>query len=250
MDVLFINPGSAKDVYQGLSTDYSGIGTPYWLLLLSQSCRSQGYEVGVLDVLAEKILIKDAVSRIKKLNPKLITFCVYGENVNSGTTQMSGAVRLANAIKENGIDIPISFVGSHVQALPYKVLNEEPSIDIIFTNEGVYALWNVLKAKDLTDIKELETIKGIGFIKDGKPFLTKPEKIVPQERMDLDLPGYAWDLLPYKEKPFDLYRSPMWHAEYDHDKRSPYAALYTSLGCVFQCSFCMINILNLSLIHI
>ena len=169
------------------------------MLLLSQSCRSQGYEVGVLDVLAEKILIKDAVSRIKKLNPKLITFCVYGENVNSGTTQMSGAVRLANAIKENGVDIPISFVGSHVQALPYKVLNEEPSIDIIFTNEGVYALWNVLKAKDLTDIKELETIKGIGFIKDGKPFLTKPEKIVPQERMDLDLPGYAWDLLPYKK---------------------------------------------------
>ena len=50
MDVLFINPGSAKDVYQGLSTDYSGIGTPYWLLLLSQSCRSKGYDVGVLDV--------------------------------------------------------------------------------------------------------------------------------------------------------------------------------------------------------
>ena len=62
--------------------------------------------------------------------------------------------------------------------------------------------------------------------------------------MDIDLPGYAWDLLPYKEKPFDLYRSPMWHAEYDHDKRTPYAALYTSLGCVFQCKFCMINILN------
>ena len=62
--------------------------------------------------------------------------------------------------------------------------------------------------------------------------------------MDLDLPGYAWDLLPYKETPFDLYRSPMWHGEYDHDKRTPYAALYTSLGCVFQCEFCMINILN------
>ena len=244
MDVLFINPGSAKDVYQGLSTDYSGIGTPYWLLLLSQSCRSQGYDVGVLDVLAEKMLIDDAVKHIEKVNPRLITFCVYGENVNSGTTQMSGAVRLANAIKDKGIKIPVSFVGSHVQALPYKVLDEEPNIDIIFTNEGVYSLWNVLKLEDLTDLRELENIKGIGFVKDGKPFLTAPEKIVPQERMDLDLPGYAWDLLPYKEKPLDLYRSPMWHGEYDHKKRTPYAALYTSLGCVFQCSFCMINILN------
>ena len=36
----------------------------------------------------------------------------------------------------------------------------------------------------------------------------------------------------------------MWHAEYDHDKRTPYAALQTSLGCNFGCEFCMINIVN------
>ena len=36
--------------------------------------------------------------------------------------------------------------------------------------------------------------------------------------MDIDLPGYAWDLLPYNKKPLDLYRAPMWHAEYDFDK--------------------------------
>ena len=62
--------------------------------------------------------------------------------------------------------------------------------------------------------------------------------------MDIDLPGYAWDLLPYKNKPLDLYRSPMWHAEYDFNKRSPYASLQTSLGCMFKCNFCMINLIN------
>jgi anaerobic magnesium-protoporphyrin IX monomethyl ester cyclase len=62
--------------------------------------------------------------------------------------------------------------------------------------------------------------------------------------MDIDLPGYAWDLLPYKEKPLDLYRAPLWHAEYDEDKRSPYAAIQSSLGCNFGCAFCMINIIN------
>jgi anaerobic magnesium-protoporphyrin IX monomethyl ester cyclase len=36
----------------------------------------------------------------------------------------------------------------------------------------------------------------------------------------------------------------MWHAEYDENKRSPYAALQTSLGCRFGCNFCMINIIN------
>jgi len=62
--------------------------------------------------------------------------------------------------------------------------------------------------------------------------------------MDIDMPGYAWDLLPYNKKPFDLYRSPMWHAEYIEEQRTPYAAIQTSLGCQFKCEFCMINILN------
>ncbi len=244
LDVLFINPASAKEVYQALANDYSGIGTPYWALLLAQSCRAQGFQVDILDVLAERLEISEAVERIEKLKPRLICFTVYGENVNSGTTQMSGAVKLADAIKESGLDIPIAFIGSYVQALPYKVLDDEKNIDFIFTNEGVYSLWNVLKLNNLHDNNKLKNIKGLGFLIDGKPFITTPEKVVPQERMDIDLPGYAWDLLPYKQRPLDLYRSPMWHAEYDQKKRSPYAALYTSLGCVFQCEFCMINILN------
>ena len=62
--------------------------------------------------------------------------------------------------------------------------------------------------------------------------------------MDIDLPGYAWDLLPFNNKPFDLYRAPMWHAEYNSENRTPYAAIQTSLGCQFGCNFCMINILN------
>ena len=36
----------------------------------------------------------------------------------------------------------------------------------------------------------------------------------------------------------------MWHAEYEESKRTPYAALQTSLGCKFGCDFCMINIIN------
>ena len=36
----------------------------------------------------------------------------------------------------------------------------------------------------------------------------------------------------------------MWHAEYDFNKRTPYASLQTSLGCMFKCNFCMINLIN------
>ena len=51
-------------------------------------------------------------------------------------------------------------------------------------------------------------------------------------------------LLPYKEKPLDLYRAHYWHANFNDDQRTPFAAIYTSLGCPFGCGFCMINILN------
>ncbi len=247
MDVLFINPGNASGIYQDLSKVYSAIETPTWSLLLAQSCRSVGYEVGILDVNAERLPTQEAVNKVKSLNPRLVCFAVYGQNPNAGTVNMAGTVMLARALKEAGLSCPISVVGSHVQALPYETLEREQDIiDIIFTNEGVYSLWNLLKIKDLFDKSLLETVKGIGFIKDGKPFLTPIEKLVPQEKMDEHLPGYAWDLLPYKDKPLDLYRSHFWHAEYDHDKRTPFATLYTSLGCPFKCNFCMINMINRS----
>ena len=118
----------------------------------------------------------------------------------------------------------------------------EKSIDVTFCNEGVYSLWNFLKLEKY-EKEDLKKIKGIAFRAKNEIIINEPEQIVPQERMDIDLPGYAWDLLP-KNKPLDLYRSPMWHAEYDQNKRSPYAALQTSLGCQFKCDFCMINIIN------
>lgn len=243
MDVLFINANASKEIYQDLSKKYSAREPPTWSLLLAESCRSIGHDVAILDCCAEELTHEQTIERIKQINPRLLCFVVYGQNVNAGTTSMAGATALSEFVKSSGIKTPIAYIGSHVQSLPYETLEKEKSIDIIFTNEGVYALRNLLSEEKI-DLKNLDHIKGVGFVKDNKPFLTAPERIVPQDKMDIDLPGYAWDLLPYKEKPFDLYRSPMWHAEYDHNKRTPYAALQTSLGCNFGCEFCMINIVN------
>ena len=111
-------------------------------------------------------------------------------------------------------------------------------------NEGVYALRNVLKLDKINETN-LYSIKGICFRnKENNIIINQNEKIVPKEKMDQDLPGYAWDLLPYDQKPLDLYRSPLWHAGYVDENRTPYAAIQTSLGCQFKCSFCMINLIN------
>ena len=242
-DVCFLIASSAKKSYQKLSETYSAIEPPTWALLLAESCRSVGFKVSIIDANAENLSEESVLQRVSKYSPKLLCLVVYGQNVNAGTTNMRGAVDISNYLKEKKISSPIAFIGSHVQALPIETLKKEKGIDIVFTNEGVYALRNLLKLDNFST-KNLEQIKGIAYRDSGKININLPEKIVPTERMDIDLPGYAWDLLPYEKKPMDLYRSPMWHAEYDFKKRSPYASLQTSLGCVFKCDFCMINLIN------
>ncbi|MCP5196306.1 MAG: B12-binding domain-containing radical SAM protein [Gammaproteobacteria bacterium] len=245
MDALFINPDSSAKAYQDLAKTYSAIEPPTWSLLLAESCRSKGFEVGIMDCDAERLSLAEAVSKVVDFKPRLVVFVVYGQNPNSGTTSMIGALALANALKEAYIDCKICFVGSHTSALPLDTLSQD-SVDIVLLNEGVYALHNLLKSNLSSD---LQYIKGIGYKKHESvgsvvPTLNPPQSVVPQDRMDEDLPGYAWDLLPYREYPLDLYRAHFWHAEFSHEKRTPFAAIYTSLGCSFGCDFCMINIVN------
>ncbi|MFC2040597.1 B12-binding domain-containing radical SAM protein, partial [Chloroflexota bacterium] len=51
-------------------------------------------------------------------------------------------------------------------------------------------------------------------------------------------PFIAWDLLP-----MDKYRAHNWHCFEHIDQRQPYAVIYTSLGCPFNCSYCNIHAL-------
>ncbi len=240
LDVLFVNADSSAKAYQDLSKDFSAIEPPTWCLLLAQSCRSKGYGVAILDCGAERLGEEESVKRIGEANPRLVCFVIYGQNPNSGTTNMIGASALAGRLKQVHPDSITCFVGSHVSALPLEVLAHK-DIDLVLLNEGVYALHNLLK----TDLKNgLDKVKGLGHKRNGAPQLNPPEIVVPAERMDIDLPGSAWDLLPYRNKPLDLYRAHFWHAEFNHDLRTPFAAIYTSLGCKFKCDFCMINIVN------
>ena len=212
---------------------------------MAESCRSKGFGVAILDCDAERLTLGQSVKRVEEVSPRLVLFVVYGQNPNSGTTSMIGALALAKALKASRADSRIGFVGSHTSALPLEVLAQD-CVDIALLNEGVYALHNLLKSNLGSDLAH---IKGIGYKKSGPggfpvPTLNAPQGVVPQERMDQDMPGYAWDLLPFRDKPLDLYRAHFWHAEFSHEKRTPFAAIYTSLGCQFACDFCMINIVN------
>ena len=239
-DVIFIIPNSSKKIYQGLSNHYSVIEPPTWALLLASSMIKYGYTCQILDCDALKLTEEEAVDQIIQSKSRLALFVLYGQQPNQGTFLMIGATSLAEKLKESS-DIKVGFVGSHISAQPKEVLSYD-FVDFVFINEGVYALRDLLK----TNLKDkLDKVNGIGFKDlDGKLTLNSSNLLVSSENMSIDLPGYAWELLPKKHKPFDLYRAHYWHTFFSEKDRTPFAAVYSSLGCKFGCNFCMINIVN------
>ena len=234
LDILIIAP-SAAGLYQDLKKDFSAKETNIWAGLLANSVR-RDHSVAIYDLEVERPSREEFYDKVKDYNPKLILFVVTGQNPNASTAAMSGAVNASSVL---GDEFKIAFVGPHVNALPIETLEMHPEIDIVLTNEGVYALKNLLKT-NLRDI-ELSGINGIAYRDEAGDIRINPaEKIVPQELLQQDLPGVAYDLMPS----LDQYRTSSWHANYIDEDRSPFASIYTSLGCLFKCEFCMINIIN------
>lgn len=241
IDVLFIIPNSSKKIYQDLAKKFSAIEPPTWALMLASSIKKNDFSCEILDCDAERLSDEESILRVRESKCRLACFVLYGQQPNQGTFLMIGATRLASKLKKEEPEIKIGFIGSHISALPNEVLNYK-FIDFVFINEGVYSLRDLLKT-NLSD--NLDKVNGIGYKdREHNKFFTKPNVLVHNEKMNEDLPGYAWDLLPKKNNTLDLYRAHYWHSYFSDKDRTPFAAVYSSLGCKFGCNFCMINILN------
>ena len=241
LDALFVHPNSAKKVYQELAEEHSGIEPPIWAAMLANHCRTRNFGVNILDTEAERLLPAEAARIIVDINPRVVCIVVYGQQPSASSQNMEGAVDLSEEIKRLDPTLKILFVGAHVSAFPDEVLRDEPSIDFVCQNEGVYTISNLLSVSDIENIQYLSKVPGLGYRDlDGNIILNKISKIVSKKDLETDLPGMAWDLLPDPSK----YRTAGWHAWPNNTEKTPFAALYTSLGCPYKCSFCMINIIN------
>ena len=238
--VCFVVPSSASIAYQDLAATYSAIEMPTWAALLAQSVRAKGHDPVILDFDAVPMSDEVAAEEIAKTKPKIVVFVLYGQNPNSGTTMMTGASTLAKQLRLSHSNLKIAFIGSHPSSLPHEVI-QYSYVDFAFINEGVYALIDLLQT-NLED--DLDKVPGIWYKKVGLPTPSAPGRIVKTADMDTIMPGYAWDLLPKNNYLLDKYRAHFWHSNFSQENRTPFAAVYTSLGCSYGCSFCMINVVN------
>ncbi|HBR14475.1 MAG TPA: B12-binding domain-containing radical SAM protein [Candidatus Omnitrophica bacterium] len=234
MDIVFIKANNQKKIYQDLSKDFTGIEPPLWLALTAAYIREYGFSVAVIDAEAENLDTQETVDRIKEFNPRLASVVVSGTNPSASTLNMPGAGEVLREMKKKCPGIPTVISGLHPSALPERTVKEETA-DFVMEGEGLSTHLELLQAlKSGKTLDEEFALDGLWYKRDGR-IISHPRAVNVNDLGILPMP--AWDLLPMEQ-----YRAHNWHCFGHVDERQPYAVIYTSLGCPFNCSFCCINV--------
>lgn len=187
---------------------------PMGLALIAAVLEREGYQVTVLDANALGLQPEDIV-------PKVTNADVVG--LTAMTPTISTALSIAHHIKQANPELIIILGGTHATLLPEETLATAHEIDIIVRGEGEETIIELLKA--LEHKQPLADIPGISYREDGKVISTAARST----STDLDsLPFLAYHLLPWQRyKPHP-----------PHGCALPFAAIITSRGCPYRCSYC------------
>ncbi len=234
IDLLLINPGDRRQIYQSLGDEFSAIEPPVMAGLFATYARRHGYRVAIYDTPAMGVPATEAARVASEdYDATLIVIPVYGFQPSASTQNMGSAGKIARLIKEAKPKARILFTGTHPAALPERTMRDE-AIDFVCDREGPATILKTLQALAAGD-SDFSKVPSLWWRRDGivtPPLLGEPLLT----DLDGEIPGIAWDLLP-----MDRYRAHNWHCFAHIDQRQPYASLNTSLGCPYRCSFCCIN---------
>ena len=235
IDLLLVNPSNKKQMYGELGTSLVGIEPPIWIGLLAGFIRKKGFTVKIIDADAEGWTPEYTAERIVECAPLLLGIGAIGANPSaSSTPKMAAASKILHILKDRNIGYKTFLYGIHPSALPERTLIEEP-VDFVCRGEAFYPVFyllTVLKSGSRKldyDVKGLWYCKGDTIVSNGWADVVK--------NLD-ELPFAAWDLLP-----MDKYRAHNWHCFGHIKERKPYAIIYTSLGCPFNCTYCNVRAL-------
>jgi len=231
LDLVLINPNSRSQVYQSLGNSLSAVENPVWAGLMASFCLNRGLSVQIIDAEAVGCSADEVAERVQYLKPILVAVVVYGHQPSASTQIMTAAGQFCTAIKESFREQAILLVGGHVAALPERTLREE-NADFVAAGEGLHTLVSLIEALK-SSRPDFSKVPGLWYRADGAIRKNSDRPLV--SNLDVEMPGQAWDLLPMAR-----YRAHNWHCLGGRD-RQPYAAIYTTLGCPYHCSFCCIQ---------
>lgn len=230
IDLVLINPGDRNQIFQGLSLEMAAVEPPFWITVIAAYLRNNGYNVRIIDSNGENISPEETAQKVNEFDPKLAAVIVYGSQPSASTQNMSIAGAICKALKEK-TNAKVAIGGLHPSALPRRTMEEK--VDFVVEGEGPYTLRLLLEALNKNK-NDYSKVLGLWY-RDNGTVVNNPKAPLIKD-LDEGLPIAAWDLLPMEK-----YRAHNWHCFDDIENRTPYAAIYTSLGCPYSCVFCCIN---------
>ena len=204
MKVALVNPAQVTRYPQ----------TPMGLALIAAVLEKEGHQVTVVD------------ANVLRLQPEGVVYRVTDADVvglTAMTPTVNTAASIAHYIKQANPNSTVILGGAHAILLPEETLATIPEVDVIVRGEGEETIIDLLRA--LEHKQPLSKIQGISYRQDGKVISTDARSAI----VDLDsLPFLAYHLLPmrgYRPHP-------------PHGRALPFAAIITSRGCPYRCSYC------------
>ncbi len=230
VDLLLVHP-STTGVYhkKQLESNYPAIEPPNLAAMTAQYVRNKGFNVGILDSNAEGLSADQTVARVVEYDPRLVHIVVHGNQPSASAQLMDHVSDLCSRIKDENGNRNILLTGTHPAALPKRAL-QDTKADYISQGEGFLGPVNILSGMNPADIPALWRREGDAIV--GPRSM---EKLLTNEELGKEFRTTAWDLLPMEK-----YRAHDWQG-LGNTPRMPYAALHTSLGCIFNCKFCCIK---------
>lgn len=233
LDVLLVNPGNQVQLFQELSKRETAIEPPVWCRLIASYVEYKGLSANILDAEAFGLDAQSAAQLASDEKPRLCVAVAHGSQPSASTQNMPAVIDFCRAFKKVAPDVCLLIVGGHPAALPEKTL-EETGADFVCTGEGpvtVHSLAGFTKNERWRWMNKRD-IPGVVYYDHDNLIKNDPAPNVWDLR---EMPGGQWNKLP-----MSLYRAHGWHC-LQEPWRQPYASIYTTLGCPFQCSFCMIQ---------
>jgi radical SAM superfamily enzyme YgiQ (UPF0313 family) len=235
VDLFIVFPNNRLRAFGTLASDIAAITPPVESGLIASYLRERGYSVRLLDADAEGVMPEEVAVRTARVNPRLVL--VSTDQVNTGdVTKMAAAGDTARSVKKETPHIPVMMFGNVPSAYPERILREE-SADFVCQGEPyepIDKLLSTLKERGASHCLDDNEVDGIWARYDDRIVSSRHANRF--SNID-ELPYPAWDMMPPTN-----YRAHHWHCFDRLQNRTPYAAIFTNMGCPYTCTFCCVNV--------
>jgi len=192
---------------------------PVGIGYLASACRNAGHEVIIYN---QDVYHWPDSHLLDLLNKE--KFDVLGIGIVGGYYQYRKLLKVSKVINESK-NRPFFLLGGHGVAPEAEYFLKKTAADVVVRGEGENTLVDLLNALEMK--RDLSTVDGIGYMKEGKFVETPPRELI--KNID-NIPFPAWDLFPMEH--YVLERR-------QHIKNSERSMrVISARGCTFKCNFC------------